>query len=154
MKWLKAAVVGVGAALVMYLLMILAIQGGAAPFNIPPSAAMLTRLGIGVAPLALLVHFAYGAFWSMALVYWFEEQTSISNGIYLALGLWLIMMIVYSPIIGWGFFGFGSSGSMLSQNDPIYLAPGPKYLIATLVLHLVYGAIIGWLNPLWINFET
>lgn len=151
MKWLKAAVVGIGAALAMYILMVLAIKSGAAPFNVPPSAAMLTRLGINVGPLALLLHFAYGAFWSMALVYWFEQRTGITNGIYVALGLWFIMMIIYSPIIGWGFFGFGGSGSVLPSNDPLYLAPGPKYLVATLVLHLVYGAIIGWLNPLWIK---
>lgn len=61
------------------------------------------------------------------------------------------MMIVYSPIVGWGFFGFGGVGSTLPPDDPLYLAPGPQYLVATLVLHLIYGAIIGWLNPLWLR---
>lgn len=153
MKWVKAAVVGILGALVMFILIAFAIQRGIAPFNIPPSAAMLTKLGINVGPLALLVHFGYGAFWSMVLVYVFQERTNVWNGMGLAGALWLIMMIVYSPIIGWGFFGFGGAGATLPSDDPLYLAPGPKYLVATLVLHLIYGAIIGWLNPLWIQFK-
>lgn len=152
MKWIKAAVVGIVAALVMFIFIFGAIQSGMAPFNIPPSAAMLTKLAMNVGPLALLVHFGYGAFWSIVLVYWFQVTTSAAKGIYLALGLWLLMMIVYSPIIGWGFFGFGGAGATLPPDDPLYLAPGPQYLVATLVLHLIYGAIIGWLNPLWIRF--
>ena len=151
-KWIKAAAVGIIAALVMFFLMIFAIRLGIAPFNVPPSAAMLTMIGINVGPLALLVHLGYGTFWSIALVYWFQEATDSARGIYVALGLWLIMMIVYSPIIGWGFFGFGKAGE-LPPNSALYLQPGPKYLIATLVLHLIYGWIIGWLNPIWINFK-
>jgi hypothetical protein len=153
MKWIKATAVGLIAALVMFFLMISAIRLGISPFNVPPSAAMLTRIGINVGLLALFVHLGYGVFWSIALVYWFQEDTSIAKGIYVALGLWLIMMIVYSPIIGWGLFGFGNAGE-LSRSNALYLEPGPKYLVATLVLHLIYGWIIGWLNPLWINFKT
>ena len=136
----------------MFFLMIFAIRLGIAPFNGPPSAAMLTKMSINVGPLALLVHLAYGAFWSIALVYWFEERTSAVKGIYLAFGLWLIMMIFYSPIIGWGLFGFGNAGA-LPRSSALYLQPGPKYLVATLVLHLIYGWIIGWLNPVWIGFK-
>jgi hypothetical protein len=150
MNLLKAAAVGVLAAIVMFVLMIFTIRQGLAPFNVTPSAAMLTKLGINVGPLALLVHFGYGAFWSMVLVYWFQDRTNIAKGIYLAVGLWLFMMLVYSPIIGWGPFGFGQA-SRLPAGDPLYLQSGPKYLIATFVLHLIYGTIIGWLDPLWIK---
>ncbi|MFQ5929604.1 MAG: hypothetical protein ACE5MK_07885 [Acidobacteriota bacterium] len=154
MKWVKAAVVGILGALVMFIFIAFAIQRDIAPFNIPPSAAMLTKLGINVGPLPLLVHLGDGAFWSMVLVFLLREHTNVWNSMGLGVALWLNMMIIYSPVLGWGFFGFGGSGSTLAPDHPLYLAPGPKYLIATLVLHVIYGAIIGWLNPLWIQFRT
>lgn len=151
MRWIKSATVGALGSLIMFLIMIWAIQvSGIAPFNMPPSAAFLEVLGLNVGPLALLTHFGYGAFWSMVLVYLFGTDTSTGKGIGLALGLWLFMMVVYSPIIGWGLFGFGDAGQ-LPADHPLYLEPGPKYLVATLVLHLVYGTVIGWLNPRWIE---
>ncbi len=146
----KAAVVGALGSLVMFILMTIAIQTGNAPFKIPPSAAFLVKLGLPVKPLALFVHFGYGAFWSVVLAFLFREDTGVMNGLLLAAGLWGFMMVVYSPIIGWGFFGFG--GSDLAKDSKLYLEPGPKYLIATLVLHVVYGVVIGFGNSLWIDF--
>ncbi len=64
------------------------------------------------------------------------------------------MMLVYSPIIGWGVFGFGGVGLRLPADDPLYLGSSVNYLGITLGLHLIYGTIIGTLNPAWIDFET
>lgn len=149
-QYLKAASVGIGGSLVMFILMVIGIKvTGIAPFDIPPSAAFLEKLGLHVGPLPLIVHFGYGAFWSMVFYALFQDEMSFYWGIMLALGLWLFMMIVYSPIIGWGFFGFG--GADYAESSKLYLEPGPKYLIATLVLHLIYGSILGFFNPLWID---
>jgi len=53
----------------MFLLMMLGIHGtGTAPFNLPPSAAFLGQFGLNMGPLPLLVHFGYGATWSLVLV--------------------------------------------------------------------------------------
>lgn len=154
MKWLKSAVVGAFGSLIMFLLMLFAIQGaGIAPFNIPPSAAFLEQLGLNVGPVPLLVHFSYGALWSVVLVAVYNSRANVRRGILLAMALWGFMMVVYSPIIGWGVFGFGGSGHTLSPDQPLYLGSPVKYIVATLVLHLVYGWIIGKLNPAWIQFE-
>jgi hypothetical protein len=154
MKWLKSAVVGTVGSLIMFLFMLFGIHGaGIAPFNLPPSAAFLQQFGLNVGPLALVVHFAYGATWSLLLVALYGADTSVRRGIYLAGGLWLFMMLVYSPFIGWGVFGFGGSGHELPTDDPLYLGSPVKYIVATLVLHLIYGWIIGGLNPAWIQFE-
>lgn len=153
MKWFKVALTGMVGSLVMFLLMMLGIHGtGIAPFNIPPSAAFLTNLGLAIGPLPLFVHFGYGAFWSILLVYLFKEKTNIKKGLGLSLVAWLIMMFIYSPIIGWGLFGFGNA-HMMDPSNPLYLESGPKYLISTLTLHLIFGLIIGWLNPKWVNLE-
>jgi len=154
MKWIKAILTGFLGSLIMFLLMMLGIYGtGIAPFNVPPSAAFLIKLGLPAKPLALIVHFGYGAFWSLLLVYLYKEQTNIKKGLGLALVAWLIMMVIYSPIIGWGFFGFGGA-SALNPTNPLFLEAGPKYLISTLVLHLIFGAVIGWINPKWIRFSA
>ena len=153
MKWIKSAVIGVLGSLVMFLLMMYAIHGaGIAPFNLPPSAAFLEQLGLNVGPLPLLVHFGYGATWSVLLVWLYGADTSVRRGVYLATALWLFMMIVYSPIIGWGVFGFGGAG--YESGDLLHLGPPVKYIGATLVLHLIYGFIIGGLNPAWTQFES
>ncbi|MDZ7690153.1 MAG: hypothetical protein U5K69_03180 [Balneolaceae bacterium] len=152
--WTKAGIVGLVGSLIMFLFMMLGIHGtGIAPFNIPPSAAFLTKLGLAAGPLPLIVHFGYGAFWSILLVYLFKNKTDLGRGIGLALAAWLIMMLIYSPIIGWGVFGFGTAHT-LAPSDPLYLEAGPKYLIMTLALHLIFGAVIGWLNPKWIDLEN
>mgnify|MGYP006279687891 CR=1 FL=1 len=154
MKWIKAAVVGALGSLVMFLLIMFGIHGaGVAPFNLPPSAAFLETLGLNVGPLPALAHFGYGAFWSIVLVALYGSRTSLMKGLGLATGLWLLMMLVHSPIIGWGFFGFGGSGHQLAASDPLYLGSPIKYVVATLVLHLIYGSILGGLNPAWIELK-
>jgi hypothetical protein len=135
MKWLKSILVGVLGSLVMFLLMMLGIHGtGIAPFNLPPSAAFLEQLGLNAGPLPLLVHFGYGATWSVMLVVLYGSDTGVRQGIYLATGLWLFMMLVYSPLIGWGVFGVGGSGHNLAAGSPLYLGSTVKYIVATLLL--------------------
>jgi len=154
MKWTKAVIIGFLGSLIMFLLMMLGIYGtGIAPFNVPPSAAFVIKLGLPAKPLALIVHFGYGAFWSILLVYWYRDRTDIKKGLSLALIAWVIMMVIYSPIIGWGFFGLGNAHT-LNTGNPLYLEAGPKYIVSTLMLHLIFGGIIGWLNPKWISFNT
>jgi hypothetical protein len=152
MKWLKAALVGALGSLVMFAIMMMGIHGtGIAPFNLPPSAAFLEQIGLNVGPLPLLAHFGYGATWSVVLVAVAGTDTDVGAGLLLAVGLWLGMMLIYSPIIGWGLFGFGGAGHSLAPTDPLYLGSPVKYLVATLVLHVIYGSIIGGLNPAWID---
>lgn len=152
MKWIKSAFIGMLGSLVMFIVMMLGINSGFSPFNLPPSAAFLQSIGLNMGPLPLIVHLGYGAFWSIILLVVYERQVSIKKGLILASLLWLFMMIVYSPIIGWGFFGFGSAGT-LDPSAPLYLQAGPKYLVITLILHIIYGAIIGWGNAAWVDFN-
>lgn len=51
MKWIKAGTIGALGSLVMFALIMFGIHGaGIAPFNLPPSAAFLEKLGINVGP--------------------------------------------------------------------------------------------------------
>lgn len=150
-KWVKAAVVGALGSLVMFAIMMPLIKSGVAPFNLPPSAAALKALGLPTQPLALLAHFGYGMFWSVVLVALFREQTNLAKGLGLAGFLWLFMMLVHSPMIGWGVFGTADTSGL---PEVLQLGSTVKYVVATLVLHLVYGIIIGTVNPWWVQFDT
>jgi len=151
MNWLKAAGVGAIAALVMFILMQIGIRTGNAPFNVPPSAAFFEALGMPAMPLALIAHFGYGILWSIILVAIFRDQTNWVRGLGLALVLWLGMMLIHSPIIGWGVFGTADTAGL---PKALQLGNTVKYIVATLILHGVYGGIIGWLNPRWISWRA
>jgi hypothetical protein len=121
-----------------------------APFNVPPSYAFLYNLGIEQSGYALLLHFCYGIFWAYVLVYTFEDDLSVLKAVVLAIVLWLFMMFVYSPLIGWGFFGFGYAHE-LQPNHPLYLDSSLFYMLITLFLHLIYGFTLGYLTKRWVR---
>jgi hypothetical protein len=154
MKWLKAALFGALGGLAMFILLQIAISMGMAPINVPPSAAFLKSIGLPPEPLALIVHFGYAMVGSMILIAIFGNRTNVTKGIGLALVLWLILMVVFSPIIGWGFFGAGGPKHQLAAEHPLHIGLAAKYIIATLVLHVIYGASIGWLDQQWIDWRV
>lgn len=149
MRWIKTACAGFTASLMMFIFLFAGIHvTDLAPFNVTPSSAFLYNLGIDGGPLPLLLHFIYGTFWSLVLMYVLEDEVTVGKAVLLALALWVFMMFVYSPLIGWGFFGFGYA-HLLEIDHPLYLEQGPAYLFTTLFLHLVYGLVLGWLVSRW-----
>ncbi|MFH5885852.1 hypothetical protein ACG2F4_16210 [Halalkalibaculum sp. DA3122] len=141
------------ASLAMFLFIYIGINiTGLAPFNVPPSSAFLHNLGIEGRGYALLLHFCYGTLWSYVFVYTFEEDVSISKAIILSLILWIFMMLVYSPLIGWGIFGMGYA-SHLRPGHPLFLSNSFSYIAITLALHLVYGFTLGYLNSRWLRMQ-
>ncbi|HEA30350.1 MAG TPA: hypothetical protein ENH91_10205 [Leeuwenhoekiella sp.] len=151
-SWCLSLISGIIGSLAMYFLMKLGISKGFAPFNVPPSAAMTIKMGLELEPLALIIHLVYGALGSLVMIGIFKTRSSIKTGLIFAFMLWLLFMMIYSPIIGWGFFGFGEA-SNLAENDPLYLESGLKFLWVTLVLHIVYGIVIGLLNKAFAKKE-
>ncbi len=150
MQWVKAGAVGALGSLIIFIVMVIGIEvTGVAPFNLPPSAAFLKALNIPPQPLAVIAHFVYGIAWAVILYALFEQRTDIWRGLGMAVIVqWLVLMqLVYSPIIGWGVFGINAGA--LPADDPLALTSTVKYIVMTLVLHIVYGALNGWLIPLW-----
>jgi hypothetical protein len=148
---LKAAAVGLLGSLIMFVIMQLGLGAGIAPFEVPPSAAFLISIDMPAKPLALIGHFLYGAFWSIILVALAGKGTNIIKGIGLSVILWLVMMLIVSPLIGWGVFGAGElpQEELYQEGGKLFLESGPKYPIITLLLHLVYGISLGWVNRSW-----
>lgn len=126
---------GVVATLAMSALMLAATATGASPMPNPvPAAIMGTILGGAVArpvvmAAAIVAHLAYGGFWGGVLAS-ATPRVTLAKGLGLGIALWVLMQLVVLPFVGWGVFG---------------TAVTPKIAVATLLLHLVYGATLGWL---------
>ncbi|MBW3555051.1 MAG: DUF1440 domain-containing protein [Gemmatimonadetes bacterium] len=119
----------------MSAVMIVGMLTGMSPMPKPIPAAIVGNLTGGALPqpatmaLAIILHLGYGGFWGGALAA-VTRRVTIWHGIALGVALWLIMQVVVLPFLGWGLFGSSQT---------------PKIAVATLVLHLVYGATYGWL---------
>jgi hypothetical protein len=114
--------------------MIIGMTTGAAPMPKPiPTAIIATLFGAGLAKpllmgLAIGSHLAYGGAFGAVLA-GITARASVWNGLAMGAALWLVMQVVVLPFVGWGPFGTGVT---------------PAIAIATLVLHLIYGAVLGW----------
>ncbi len=82
-------------------------------------------------PIAWIMHFIIGTVvWGggFSIIQSALPGSSIVKGIVFGVGAWLIMMLVVMPMTGEGLFG---------------LNIGPHATLATLMLHIVYGAVLG-----------
>lgn len=146
MKWIKTLLIGIIATFGMDIIMnAMMMIFGLAPTNVHPAAAFLYNLGIESQTLSVMLHYCYGTLWALVFVYAFEHSFSISRALLLSVVLWLFMMLVYSPVIGWGFFGIGNA-QFLQSNHPLYLNSTIGYLIVTFTVHIAYGSILGLLS--------
>jgi|SRR5690625_945211 len=118
----------------MSIIMLIGMGSGMSPIPEPIPAAIAKEL-LGNTPkpvimsFAIFTHFGYGAFWGAALFNWVKANGNMWHGLGWGVMLWLIMELIVLPLLGWGVFG---------------TAVTPKIAVATLVLHLIYGAILGW----------
>ncbi len=126
----RGIVAGLVATGVLSLIMILKAALGLWP-QINVIAQLASLLG---APMLLgwLAHFVIGTLlWGIifALVYpQLPGRGAVAKALVLSVAAWLAMMIVFMPAAGAGFFGW---------------AIGPSAAVATLVLHLIWGAVLG-----------
>ncbi len=136
---LKALGIGVLTAVLLSAVMVPAFKFGIAPMPKPPSLAFAqVLLGPNVPlPVGLLVHVAYVTFWALVYVIVFRDHLTFLNALWLGLALWVVILLVFFPIIGWGFLGLGIS---------------PKLIPASLVPHVLFAVFLWGLCRL--SFKT
>ena len=130
---------GLVATLAMSILMVIAFATGVSPMPKPIPAAIAGKVVSGIVgadvptpaimAVAVASHFVYGGFWG-AVLGALTRPVTLWKGLGLGVFLWLLMGMVALPFLGWGFFGVGITAQIA---------------VATLVLHLVYGATLGLL---------
>ncbi len=112
----------------------LAAAAGLFPVWLPVPMAVARKIfGSGIPEplvpvLGIGCHLAYGSFWAIVL-FTIARRVTIWKGISMGVFLWLVMQLGVLPFLGWGISG----GSI-------------KIAAATLVEHLVYGTMLGWLG--------
>lgn len=125
---------GVAATVAMSVPMMIGMATGVAPMPEPiPKALVALVFGGGLpVPLSMALsagsHLAYGGTFGALLVRLYPDA-GLWEGLGLGLFLWIGMQMAVLPLLGWGLFG---------------TAITPKIAVATLVLHLIYGATLGW----------
>jgi len=131
-SWLRAFGVGLGVAVLTALIMVTLLKAGVSPFPKPPSLAFAeTLLGRTLPmPAGLLFHTAYVIFWSVVFVRFFPKR-NLKTALALAGFLWLVILAVFFPIIGWGFAGLHVS---------------PKLIPASFIPHLLFGLLLWGLD--------
>jgi len=145
--YLGGAGAGLVSSLALFLIMLVTVEVlGVAPFNLAPSAAFLEALGWNDTGLAPLSHSVYGIIWALILVAMFGSGVTVGKAVGVAVGAqWLLFMVIYAPAMGWGGFGVGGPEQAVRPNAPMHLGSPTKFVAMTLTLHVLYGAINGWL---------
>lgn len=126
---LKAAGIGVVIAVLLSAIMVPALRLGISPLPRPVALAFAETVLARPLPLpvGLLFHLVYVTFWSVAFVALFRDRLTFGNTLLLGLILWIGALVVFFPVIGWGFLG---------------LAVGPQLIVAALVPHLLFSVFL------------
>jgi len=134
-SWVRAIGIGVLVSVITAAIMLALTFAGVSPFPQPPSLAFAeTVLGSGLPlPVGLLFHTVYVTFWSVVFVRFFTRK-DIWTALGLAAALWIVILVVFFPIVGWGFAG---------------LTIGPPMIVASLVPHLLFGLLL-WASDRYI----
>jgi len=131
-SWPRAIGIGLGVAVLTAMVMVILTKIGVSPFPKPPSLAFAeTLLGRDLPlPVGLLFHTAYVTFWCVVFVRFFPKRT-LMTALALAFVLWLVILAVFFPMVGWGFAGLHIS---------------PKLIPASLLPHLLFGILLWGLD--------
>ena len=133
--WLKGMVAGFIATVVLSVLMLMKQQMGLVPQlnpieDIVHVADHLTGMTLPL-PFAWIGHFVLGTV-AWGIIYAALQASlpgaPVVKGLIFGALAWLAMMIIFEPLAGDGLFA---------------LSLGPQATVVTLVLHLIYGAVLG-----------
>ena len=97
------------------------------------AANLLTQRVFTSLAAAIILNFAAGILWAVIYAAWFEPRLNgpgWRRGLIFALLPWLASIVIFFPVMGAGIFG-------------VKLGAGPLPVIGNLILHLVYGALMG-----------
>ncbi len=121
--------IGVVTALLLSAVMVPALRFGVSPLPKPLGLAFAeTVLGRELPlPVGLLFHVVYVTLWSVAYVLLFRDRLTFTSALGLGLALWVLVLVVFFPVVGWGFLGLGV---------------GPRLIAASLVPHLLFAVFL------------
>lgn len=131
-SWPRAIGVGIAVSVITALVSVVLSMAGVSPFPKPPSLAFAETLSGRPLPMpvGLLFHTLYVTFWSVVYVRYFPRKDLLA-ALAFAFLLWLVILVVFFPIIGWGVAGLGVS---------------VKLIVASAIPHLLFGLLLWGLD--------
>ncbi len=129
-KIVKGLIAGLVATIVLSLLMMIKAKMGLMP-NLNIIHMLASKMG-GAAVMGWTAHIAIGLGYGVIFGLFYQSipsESGMMKGILLGIAGWLIMMIAIMPMMGAGMFA--SNMGMVAA-------------VMTLVLHLIFGAVLGY----------
>ena len=128
-EWGKAVAIGIAVSVLTAAFMFAGLKTGVSPLPKPLALAFAQTLFGSNVPLAigLLFHTAWVTFWSVAYVALFYDHLSFLRALGLGLALWVLVLVFFFPLVGWGFVG---------------LAVGAPLIVASLVPHVLFAVFL------------
>lgn len=128
--WVRALVLGIVTSGLLSLISISALQSGMSP--LPGPVALVFAKTIFAAedlPLVvgLLFHAAWVTLWTVVFVALFRSSPTFLKALGLGLGLWVLVLLVFFPAVGWGLLG---------------LRHGPALIVGSLVPHVLFAVFV------------
>ena len=151
MQWIQAVIIGFIAAFLVQFATSAAIALGVAPFNLMPAEAFLLTQGFNGGSASIILHYGYAIAAVITMVALSPHNLSLGKGVMLGGIMWLAMMLIVSPLIGWGFFGLGAV--MHTTLNPLYVAASGWYPAFTFLQHMLFGVIAGGFASAWIDIR-
>lgn len=128
-EWWKAVAVGIGTGVILAGLNVVALKTHVSPLPKPLALAFAdTITGVQLPlPVGLLFHLAWVTFFSVVYVALFRNELTLKNAFGLAAALWLVTLVMFFPVVGWGVFG---------------LAAGPRLIVPVTVSHMLFALFL------------
>lgn len=119
----KAIGVGIATAVLLSIVMVAGLKTGISPLPKPLGLAFAeTVLGTKLPlPVGLLFHVAWVTFFSVLYVWLYRYEMTFKHALILAVGLWLLVLVVFFPVVGWGFFGLAVSPLLIPGSAAPHL---------------------------------
>jgi len=134
-EWVKAVAVGIGVAVLTAVVMVAATKTGVSP--LPKSlglafAETILQRALPL-PIGLLFHTVWVVAFSVIYVVLFRDALTFTRALGLGIGLWLLVLAFFFPVVGWGFLGLGV---------------GPQLIVGAAVPHLLFAVLL-WALCRW-----
>jgi hypothetical protein len=136
----KAVGVGIATAAILSVIAVAGQKTGISPLPKPLALAFAeTILGRKLPlPVGLAFHVAWVTLFSVVYVAWFRHKMTFMRALGLAAVLWISVLVVFFPLVGWGFFG---------------LAVSPMLIVGSAMPHLLFAIILWGLCRLVFHHE-
>ena len=133
--WVRAIGVGLGVSILTAAFMVATMKAGISP--LPKSLGLAFAETVARRPLPLPIGLLFHTVWvtafSVLYVVLFRDGLTFLRALWLAIGLWVLVLVFFFPVVGWGFFG---------------LTISPKLIVASAAPHLLF-AILLWGLARW-----